>query len=146
MTKDAFPLPNFGPKLRELAAEVSHGRGFQIMRGVPVARCALFGVQFKSSLSSANLSLKSQLFNCTTGCVCCRYKRLQLVILWWGIGQHVGRVLPMNRFGHLINHLHQVISSDGACSCLLHITSSGSYFDRWWAHGTDALLALTSCL
>ena len=40
MKRDAFPLPTFGPKLRELAAEVSHGRGFQIMRGVPVERYA----------------------------------------------------------------------------------------------------------
>ena len=28
-----------------------------------------------------------------------RYTRLQLVILWWGIGQHIGRILPINRFG-----------------------------------------------
>lgn len=40
MTRDAFPLPSFGDKLRELAAQVSHGRGFQILRGVPVERCA----------------------------------------------------------------------------------------------------------
>jgi hypothetical protein len=45
--------------------------------------------------------------------LCCSYNRLQLVILWWGIGQHVGRVLPINKFGHLVNHLHQVISGDG---------------------------------
>ena len=43
----------------------------------------------------------------------CSYNRLQLVILWWGIGQHIGRVLPINKYGHLVNHLHQVISGDG---------------------------------
>lgn len=78
VTRDAFPLPSFGDKLRELAAQVSHGRGFQILRGVPVER----------------------------------YSRLQLVILWWGVGRHIGRVLPINKFGHLINHLHQVVNKD----------------------------------
>jgi hypothetical protein len=49
----------------------------------------------------------------TLGYLCCSYNRLQLVILWWGIGQHIGRVLPINKYGHLVNHLHQVISGDG---------------------------------
>lgn len=31
-----------------------------------------------------------------------RYDRLQLVILWWGIGQHIGRILPINRFGECV--------------------------------------------
>ncbi|MEE8433768.1 MAG: TauD/TfdA family dioxygenase [bacterium] len=33
-----FPLPRFGPLLRELRDEVLNGRGFVVLRGLPVAR------------------------------------------------------------------------------------------------------------
>lgn len=33
-----FPLPSLGPKLRALLREVTHGRGFQLLSGVPVWR------------------------------------------------------------------------------------------------------------
>ncbi|KAL4447780.1 hypothetical protein ABPG75_004999 [Micractinium tetrahymenae] len=33
-----FPLPSLGPKLRGLLREVTHGRGFQLLSGVPVDR------------------------------------------------------------------------------------------------------------
>jgi hypothetical protein len=33
-----FPLPQLGPKLRALLREVAHGRGFQLLSGVPVDR------------------------------------------------------------------------------------------------------------
>jgi hypothetical protein len=33
-----FPLPTLGPKLRALLREVTHGRGFQLLSGVPVER------------------------------------------------------------------------------------------------------------
>ncbi|KAI3425042.1 hypothetical protein D9Q98_008420 [Chlorella vulgaris] len=33
-----FPLPTLGPKLRDLLREVTHGRGFQLLSGVPVQR------------------------------------------------------------------------------------------------------------
>lgn len=32
VTPEEFSLPTLGPKLVELAAEVTHGRGFQIFR------------------------------------------------------------------------------------------------------------------
>lgn len=38
MTLEDFPLPSLGPKLRSLLREVTHGRGFQLLSGVPVER------------------------------------------------------------------------------------------------------------
>lgn len=35
---DDFPLPTLGPKLRALLRQVTHGRGFQLLSGVPVWR------------------------------------------------------------------------------------------------------------
>ena len=38
ITLPEFQLPAFGPKLRAMLLEVTHGRGFQLLRGVPVDR------------------------------------------------------------------------------------------------------------
>ncbi|PSC69343.1 26S protease regulatory subunit 8-like protein A [Micractinium conductrix] len=38
VTAADFPLPTLGPKLRALLREVTHGRGFQLLSGVPVER------------------------------------------------------------------------------------------------------------
>ncbi|MHA1108227.1 MAG: TauD/TfdA family dioxygenase [Alphaproteobacteria bacterium] len=38
ITREDFPLPVFGPVLAELREELLNGRGFQLMRGFPVAR------------------------------------------------------------------------------------------------------------
>lgn len=38
MALEDFPLPSLGPKLRGLLREVTHGRGFQLLSGVPVER------------------------------------------------------------------------------------------------------------
>uniref|UniRef100_A0A1D1ZST8 TauD/TfdA-like domain-containing protein n=1 Tax=Auxenochlorella protothecoides TaxID=3075 RepID=A0A1D1ZST8_AUXPR len=38
LTQEDFPLPLLAPKLRALGSEVVHGRGFQIIKGVPVER------------------------------------------------------------------------------------------------------------
>lgn len=35
LTRDDFPLPTFGPKLRELVDEYVHKRGFQMIRSGP---------------------------------------------------------------------------------------------------------------
>ena len=35
--REDFPLPSFGPALEEFRREILHGRGFKILRGVPVA-------------------------------------------------------------------------------------------------------------
>lgn len=35
---DAFPLPTLGPKLKAMQHEASFGRGFQMIKGVPVDR------------------------------------------------------------------------------------------------------------
>lgn len=36
--KEEFPLPLLGPKLAEIATELEHGRGFALLRGLPVLR------------------------------------------------------------------------------------------------------------
>lgn len=36
-----FPLPRFGPALREMREEVLNGRGFALLRGLPVARYSI---------------------------------------------------------------------------------------------------------
>jgi Taurine catabolism dioxygenase TauD, TfdA family len=38
MTRDDFPLPTVGPKLAAALQELLHGRGFVLMRGLPVER------------------------------------------------------------------------------------------------------------
>lgn len=38
VTRNAFPLPGIGPSLRAAAQEVANGRGFCVLRGLPVAR------------------------------------------------------------------------------------------------------------
>ncbi len=41
LTQADFPLPTLGPKLKELCNEVLNGRGFQLMRGLPVERYSI---------------------------------------------------------------------------------------------------------
>jgi hypothetical protein len=36
ITREGFPLPTLGPVLRRLADELTHGRGFGLVEGVPV--------------------------------------------------------------------------------------------------------------
>jgi hypothetical protein len=36
ITRSEFPLPNLGPKLEQVCAEVMNGRGFALLRGLPV--------------------------------------------------------------------------------------------------------------
>jgi hypothetical protein len=38
MTPDDFPLPTLGPRLRALATELDRGRGFWLLRGLPIDR------------------------------------------------------------------------------------------------------------
>ena len=37
-TRDAFPLPSFGPALAQMLDELENGRGFVLIRGIPVER------------------------------------------------------------------------------------------------------------
>ncbi len=41
ITKDIFPLPTLGPRLEKIRAEVVTGRGFSLMRGLPVGKWSL---------------------------------------------------------------------------------------------------------
>lgn len=38
VSKDDFPLPTLGPILKEVQQEVIRGRGFALLRGLPVER------------------------------------------------------------------------------------------------------------
>src|SRR5690606_14966146 len=38
LAKEQFPLPTISEKLKELRAQVMHGRGFALIRGLPVER------------------------------------------------------------------------------------------------------------
>ena len=38
MTREQFPLPGFGAILARHLAEIAHGRGFVVLRGLPIAR------------------------------------------------------------------------------------------------------------
>ena len=38
LTKEDFPLPTLGAKIDRWRTEITHGRGFQVLRGVPVGR------------------------------------------------------------------------------------------------------------
>lgn len=38
LTQHDFPLPTLGPRLVEIHEEVVHGRGFQLIKGLPVQR------------------------------------------------------------------------------------------------------------
>ena len=37
-TREDFPLPEFGPRLADLLAQVQSGRGFALIRGLPLDR------------------------------------------------------------------------------------------------------------
>ena len=41
ITQADFPLPTLGPKLKTLCDQVIHGRGFHLMRGLPVERYSM---------------------------------------------------------------------------------------------------------
>ena len=41
VTKDTFPLPRLGPVLEQLAADLHHGRGFFVVRGIDPSHFSL---------------------------------------------------------------------------------------------------------
>ncbi|HRO59669.1 MAG TPA: hypothetical protein PK177_10980, partial [Burkholderiaceae bacterium] len=40
LTRAQFPLPKLGDKLHALRRDIMHGRGFRLVRGLPVDRCS----------------------------------------------------------------------------------------------------------
>ncbi len=52
LKKEDFPLPTFGPKLVELALNVSHGRGFQFIKCAAAAAAAFLSTERASDASS----------------------------------------------------------------------------------------------
>ena len=66
--REDFALPVLGPRLARALAEIRSGRGFVLLRGIPVRR----------------------------------YLPEQLRTLYWGLAQHLGRVISQNARGDLI--------------------------------------------
>jgi hypothetical protein len=55
--REAFPLPTLGPRLRGLAGEIAHGRGFALLQGMPVEelterQCAVAALGVASHLGT----------------------------------------------------------------------------------------------
>ena len=71
LTRADFPLPTLGPLLVRVRGELLHGRGFALLRGIPVER----------------------------------YSREQSVVVFLGLGLHVGDPVSQNDMGHLIGHV-----------------------------------------
>lgn len=76
--RENFALPVLGPVLAALRRDVIFGRGFVLIRGVPIHR----------------------------------YTRAQAVIAYFGIGNHVGRVVSQNGKGHLVGHVKNITNGD----------------------------------
>ena len=73
-----FPLPRLGPRLVRLRAEVLHGRGFALLRGLPVAR---WRQQHGPAFAEA---------------------------AFLGLGLHLGRPRPQNAAGDLLGHVRDM--------------------------------------
>lgn len=71
ITRAAFPLPTLGQRLTEIRREVLEGRGFVLVRGVPVER----------------------------------YSPTGAMIVYWGIGVHIGYPVCQNARGEMIGHV-----------------------------------------
>jgi hypothetical protein len=66
------PLPSLEDDIATMKHELEHGRGFKLIRGLPVHT---------------------------------RYTEQETSIIYWAIGQHLGRAVPQNDRGHLLGHI-----------------------------------------
>jgi alpha-ketoglutarate-dependent taurine dioxygenase len=71
LTAADFPLPTLAGELKRIAGTLEHGRGFAIVKGLPVE-------QLGESAAS---------------------------MVFWGLGQHLGRPVPQNADGHMLGHV-----------------------------------------
>jgi hypothetical protein len=69
--RDEFPLPTLSARLARMDRELRDGRGFILMRGLPVAR----------------------------------YSLDQVKAIWWGISAHLGRIMPQNVKGTMLEEI-----------------------------------------
>jgi len=69
--RDDFPLPTLAPVVRGWARELADGRGFLLVRGLPVER----------------------------------WRDEDAALVYWGIGQHLGRPGAQNATGELLGHV-----------------------------------------
>ncbi|MBM3347901.1 MAG: TauD/TfdA family dioxygenase [Betaproteobacteria bacterium] len=72
--KADFPLPVMARRLASIARELEEGRGFVLLRGLPVRR----------------------------------YTLEEIKIIYWGIGCHLGRIVPQNVKGVTLEHIEDL--------------------------------------
>jgi Taurine catabolism dioxygenase TauD, TfdA family len=71
LVRGDFPLPSLGPKLATLSADLESGRGFGLLRGIPVDD----------------------------------FDEPTLAAMFWGIGTHLGTMIPQNARGDVLGHV-----------------------------------------
>lgn len=69
--REDFPLPALSAALAEIRDELMDGRGFVLVRGLPIEDMT----------------------------------RAQFAAAFWGVGAHLGQVVPQNGQGHLLGHV-----------------------------------------
>jgi len=74
IVRNDFPLPRLGPVLAKQLDELHKGRGFFVLRGLPVRK----------------------------------YSDDHAAILFWGVGAHLGRAVPQNISGDLLDHVRDL--------------------------------------
>ena len=72
--KKDFPLPRLGPSLQQLLHGLEVGRGFCLLRGLPIER----------------------------------YSKQDAGVIFWGIGQHLGRAVAQNAQGDVLGHVRDM--------------------------------------
>jgi hypothetical protein len=74
VTREEFPLPTLAGRIRDWLRELHDGRGFVLVKGVPVER----------------------------------YSEDDAVLVYWGIGRHLGTAVSQNADGDLLGHVRDV--------------------------------------
>ena len=72
MRREDFPLPQLQADIDAWSNEIQRGRGFVLVRGLPVHR----------------------------------YNDIQVRVIFWGIGQHMGTALSQNSYGELLGDVY----------------------------------------
>ena len=93
-----FPLPTLGPVLLHLRDDKVNGKGFALLSGISTADYSLRYALVAALSNFTNLSgyrVRQLRF------VCGR----DLIIAYWAIVQHIGKVQVTNKYGHLIGHV-----------------------------------------
>lgn len=98
MDKTAFPLPHLGPKLRTLADQQlrpgNGGRGFQLLRGLPMVQ--------QHTETSQGKDLPAQQF----GSPVTAFSKEEALVAYMGIAAHMGyNFSPQRKDGKMVHHI-----------------------------------------